>query len=528
MEKENSKINEKYGEIEDFNNLIAERLKKLETLKEKEIEPYPYSFKKTIDNKSLKEKYAKLKKEESTEDKFSVAGRIVALRKMGKASFLAISDGVERLQLYFRQDNVGKEKYDLLKLIDLGDFLGVTGKVFKTKTGEVTIKVEEFELLCKAIRPLPEKYHGIQDKELRYRKRYLDLIMNPEVREVFKKRTAIIKAVREFFDSKGFMEVETPLLQTLYGGAKAKPFVTHINAWDMKMFLSISPELYLKRLLIGGFEKVYTICKNFRNEGVDKSHNPEFTMLESYEAYADYDAVMKVMEECWEYACKKVNRTTKVKHKLKLKDGTEKEVELDFKAPWERLSIPDAIKKFVGIDVLEMDDKTVMNYVHEKGIEYEGELNWGYAVELIFEEFCEDHLVQPIHIINHPRGSTPLCKKNRKNNRLLERFESYCAGVELCNAYSELNDPIVQRRLLEAQSHDEVNFGDMRKAVDTDFIEAIETGMPPAGGLGFGVDRMIMFLTGAETIKDVIFFPTMKPEKKEEEYKVLEEGEEKK
>ncbi len=520
-----SRINEKYGAIEDFNNLIAERLKKLETLKELKIEPYPYSFNKTADNKSLKEKYAKLEKEEATEGKFSVAGRIVALRRMGKASFLAISDGVEKLQLYLRQDIVGKEKYDLFKLMDMGDFLGATGKIFKTKTGEITIKVEEFELLCKSIRPLPEKYHGIQDKELRYRKRYLDLIMNPEVREIFRKRTGIIKAIREFFDSRDFMEVETPLLQTLYGGAKAKPFVTHINAWDMKMFLSISPELYLKRLLVGGFEKVYTICKNFRNEGADKSHNPEFTMIEFYESYADYDKMMKLMEECWEYACKKVNGTTKVKHNLKLADGTEKEVELDFKAPWERLSVPDAIKKFVGIDVLEMDDKQVMNYVHEKSIEYEGELNWGYAVELIFEEYCEDHLIQPVHITNHPRGSTPLCKKDRKNNRLLERFESYCACVELGNAYSELNDPIVQRRLLEDQSSDQVNFGDMQKQVDTDFIEAIETGMPPAGGLGFGVDRMIMFLTGAETLRDVIFFPTMKPENKKEEYKVLEPGE---
>ena len=524
---EDEKLKQKYGKIEYFNDLIAERLKKIEKLKELEINPYPYKFNKDISNKELKEKYSSLKEHSETNDSYSVAGRITAIRNMGKATFIVIFDGTDKLQLYFRQDDIGKEKYKLLKLIDIGDFIGCKGKVFTTKTGEITIKSKEFELLSKSIRPLPEKYHGIQDKELRYRKRYLDLIMNPEVLEIFRKRTKIIAALREFFDKKGFVEVETPLLQVLYGGAQAKPFITHINAWDMDMFLSISPELYLKRLLVGGFERVYTICKNFRNEGVDRSHNPEFTMLEAYQAYADYEDVMKLVEDYWDYCCKKVNKTTKVKYTIRDENNKEKEVVIDFKAPWKRMTMPEAIKELHGIDVLKMEEKEVIDYVQQKEIKYDGTLNWGYAVELIFEEFCEPKLIQPVHITEYPRGSTPLCKVSRKNNRLLERFESYAGGFELGNSYSELNDPIVQRRLLEDQSRQDVKFGGVRKDVDTDFLEAIETGMPPAGGLGYGVDRMIMFLTNADSLRDVILFPTMKPEEtsKEEDYKVLEPGE---
>lgn len=526
MDEETKKLKEKYSNIEDLNNLIIERLRKLEKLKEKNIEAYPYKFDKNIKNKEIQDKYDNLEKEEMTNDEFSVAGRIMTLRKMGKASFLTIKDDTAKLQLYVRLDNVGKEKYDMFKLADIGDFFGAKGTVFKTKTGETTIKVTDLKILSKSIRPLPEKYHGIQDKELRYRKRYLDLIMNQEVMDVFKKRTFMIRALREFLDNKGFLEVETPALQVLYGGAKAKPFITHINAWDMRMFLSISPELYLKRLLVGGFEKVYSICKNFRNEGVDKSHNPEFTMMEAYQAYADYEDMMKLMEECWEHVALKVNGTTKVKHKIVQEDGSEKIVEIDVKAPWKRMSMTDAIKEYVGIDVLEMSNAEVINYVNKKGIEHEGSLNWSYAVELIFEEYCEEKIIQPTHIINHPRGSTPLCKKNKENPKLLERFESFMLGVELCNAYSELNDPIAQRRLLQQQANEQVDFGDHRKEMDLDFVESIETGMPPAGGIGFGVDRMIVMLTGVESIRDAILFPTMKPENKED-YKVLEEGDKK-
>ena len=525
---EEEKLKQKYGEIENFNDLIAERLKKIERLKELEINPYPYSFKKDISNKELKEKYSSLKEHQETKDNYAVAGRITAMRNMGKAAFLVIFDGTDKLQLYFRQDDIGKEKYKLLKLMDIGDFIGCKGLIFTTKTGEITIKTKEFELLSKSIRPLPEKYHGIQDKELRYRKRYLDLIMNPDVLETFRKKTKIIAALREFFDNKGFVEVETPLLQVLYGGAQAKPFITHIHAWGMDMFLSISPELYLKRLLVGGFERVYTICKNFRNEGVDRSHNPEFTMLEAYQAYADYEDMMKLVEDYWDYCCKKVNGSTKVNYTIRDENNKEKQVVIDFKAPWKRMTMSEAIKEFQGIDVMEMGEKEIIDYVQQKEIKYDGTLNWGYAVELIFEEFCEPKLIQPVHITDYPRGSTPLCKVSRKNNRLLERFESYAGGFELGNSYSELNNPIVQRRLLEEQSRQDVKFGGVRKDVDTDFIEAIETGMPPAGGIGYGVDRMIMFLTNADSLRDVILFPTMKPEEsdKKEDYKVLQPGEE--
>jgi lysyl-tRNA synthetase class 2 len=352
---------------------------------------------------------------------------------------------------------------------------------------------------------MPEKYHGLQDTELRYRKRYLDLMMNPDVKEIFVKRSKMILAVREFFHNKGFMEVETPTLQSIYGGANAKPFVTHINAWNMKMYLSISPELYLKRLIVGGFEKVFTICKNFRNEGADKSHNPEFTMLELYQSWVDYNTMMKHVEECYEYACLKINGTTKVKH---IYNG--QPVELDFKAPWPRLSMIDAIKKYADIDVKDIDADGVKQLLTNYNIEFEGQFSKGKGIQLLFEELVEDKLIQPVHITNHPKESTPLCKAHRENPELIERFESFCLGTELTNAYSELNDPIIQRRLLEEQALELRGGSEEAHPMDEDFIEAIEYGMTPTGGLGIGIDRMAVALTGAESIRDVIFFPTMK------------------
>ncbi len=509
------KINENKYNINDFNNLIAERLNKIEKLKQKGIEPYPYSFNKTISNKNLKERFSGLEHGDESDEDVSVAGRIMTIRRMGKATFFTIDDFSDTLQIYLREDIVGKEDYKTFKLLDIGDFVGVNGTVFRTKTNEITVKAKKYILLSKSIRPLPEKFHGLQDKELKYRKRYLDLIMNKDSRVIFKTRSKIISLIRRFLEDKGFIEVETPILQVNYGGAKAKPFITHINAWDMDMFLSISPELYLKRLLVGGFEKVFTICKNFRNEGVDKSHNPEFTMIELYKAYADYKDIMQLFESLIEYIVKKIYGTTKINYVMHTDNGN-KEVVLDFKAPWKRMTMAEAIKEFVGIDVLNMEEKDIIDFIHQHNIEYEHEVNWGSGVELIFEELCEDKLVQPVHITNHPRGSTPLCKTDRNNKKLLERFESYCCGIELSNAYSELNDPIVQRRLLTEQAESEVDFGDFRRKLDSDFLEAVETGMPPAGGLGFGIDRLVMFLTSAETIRDVILFPIMKPEKEEE------------
>ena len=499
--------------LDDENKLVKERREKLNDIRDKGVDPYPYSFDVRHTSKTIAEKYAKLKPEEKTKDNVSVAGRIMQMRRMGKATFLHIQDHEGRVQLYFRQDDVGKEEYKLLKKIDIGDIIGAEGVIFTTKTGEVSVYVSRYSVLCKSIRPLPEKYHGLKDTEIRYRKRYLDLMMNQEVKETFRQRSLMVAAVREFFHSKGFMDVETPALQTIYGGANARPFETHINAWDMKMYLSISPELYLKRLIVGGFDKVFTICKNFRNEGVDKSHNPEFTMLECYQSWVDYEEMMKLTEECYEFACRKMNGSTKVKYPY---HG--KEVELNFKAPWPRLSMLDALKKYADLDLSKMDEAQMKQLLNNYNIWYEGDFTWGIGVQLLFEELVEDKLIQPVHIIDHPKESTPLCKLHRKDPRLIERFESFCLCMELCNAYSELNDPILQKSLLVEQAEKLRAGADEAHPMDEDFVESIEYGLTPAGGLGIGIDRMAMLLTGSESIRDVILFPTMKPD-----YKTIDE-----
>jgi lysyl-tRNA synthetase class 2 len=335
--------------------------------------------------------------------------------------------------------------------------------------------------------------------------------MNQDVKEIFIKRTKMIEAIREIMQKKGFLEMELPTLQIQYGGAEARPFVTHINAWNMDMYLSISPELYLKRLIVGGFEKVYTICKNFRNEGSDKTHNPEFTMLEAYWAYKDYNDMMDLLEEVYEHACMKINGTTKVKHNY-----MGKEVEIDFKRPWQRMTVKEAIKKYADMNVDNMDDDEIRDVLRGYNVEMEGDYNRGLAIMAIFEELVEDKLIQPVHIIDHPKETTPLCKAHRKEKDLIERFESFCLGTEMCNAYSELNDPILQKKLLQEQASKLRAGFEQAHPMDEDFVNAIEIGMPPTGGLGFGIDRMAICLTGAETIRDVILFPTMKPEEKEE------------
>jgi lysyl-tRNA synthetase class 2 len=494
--------------IEDENRLIKERIAKLERFRDAGIEPYPYSFDKTADAKDIKGRFSHLKPEETTEESVAVAGRLMQIRVMGKASFAHVQDETGRIQVYFRSDDLGGELYKIIKKLDIGDIIGVNGTVFATKTGEVSVYANDFTLLTKSLRPLPEKYHGLQDKEMRYRQRYLDLMMNQDVKDTFIKRSRMMSAVREFFGSKeGFMEVETPSLQIIYGGANARPFKTHINAWDMQMYLSISPELYLKRLLVGGFEKVFTICKNFRNEGVDRSHNPEFTMLECYKSYVDFNDMMRLCDQCFEYACKAINNgETKVMHTYQ-----GEQVEIDFKAPWQRMTMLEAIEKHAGIDISTMDDDQLKDTLRNYNIDYEGDFSWGLAVQLIFEELVEDKLVQPIHIINHPKESTPLCKKHREDPRLIERFESFVMGMELSNAYSELTDPIIQRELLEQQAEELRGGAEEAHPMDEDFVQAIEYGMAPAGGMGIGLDRMAILLTGAESIRDVILFPTMKP-----------------
>ena len=487
--------------------LDENKIKKLHELEEAGVNPYPYTFSKTHDASGINKKYDSLNKEEKKKDKVTVAGRIMLKRVMGKASFFHIQDESGRVQLYLTLDDLGEDSYNLLtKKTDLGDIIGISGTIFKTKMGEVTIHATKGEILCKSLRILPEKYHGLKDIELRYRQRYVDLFMNPDTKKVFLKRVKMIAVIRDYFAEKGFIEVETPVLQTIYGGANARPFVTHINAWDMKMYLSISPELFLKRLLVGGFEKVFTICKNFRNEDVDPTHNPEFTMLEIYQAYVDYEQMMIYLEEVYEKCALALHDSTTIKclHKGK-------EVAVDFKAPWKRMTMLESIKKFAKIDAASMDVKELKKIIDKNKFEYEGKLTWGKAVQVLFEEMVEDQLVQPIHITDHPKETTPLCKKKRGDDRLIERFESFCLGMEISNAYSELNDPILQRKLLEEQASELRTGTEEAHPMDEDFAQAIEYGMPPAGGLGFGIDRMAVILTQQDAIRDVILFPTVKP-----------------
>ncbi len=491
------------AEEKGLKRLMEERLAKLAALKEKGINPFPLRSKKQHKNGFLQEKFAKLKPGEHSSSKAVVAGRIRSLRLMGKAAFLDIEDDTGKLQLYFHQDSLGKPNMKLLKKLDMGDFIGVQGSLFKTKTGELTVEVNKFQVLAKAIRPLPSNWYGLKDTEMRYRHRALDMIMNPEVKSRFIMRTKALKLMREFLDKKGFMEVETPLLQPVYGGANATPFITRLNAMDMKVYLAISPELYLKRLIIGGYEKVYTICKNFRNEGIDKSHNPEFTMMECYAAYEDYNYMMKLTEEMYEFIFKKVLGTTKVKYEGEI---------LDFKAPWKRLSMYDAIKRYAGINVARLDKQQILDEVKKKGLklEYSPKESRGHIVLKLFEQFCEEHLIQPVHIIDHPKESTPLCKIHPKYPELIERFEPFAFGFELGNAYSELNDPIRQRKLFEEQERLMAAGEQETHPLDEDFLEALEHGMPPTGGLGIGFDRLMMFLTSQHSIRDVILFPFMR------------------
>ncbi len=483
--------------------IINERKRKLDELR-KVVDPYPHKFEVKDYSEDLKSKYKHLKNDEKTNFKAIVAGRVMTIRDIGKIIFFTIQDGIGRIQLILQKEETKNEDFNLFKkYIDAGDFIGAKGRVMKTRTGEISILVKNLEILSKSLLPLPEKWHGLKDEEERYRKRYLDLIMNPEVKKVFDKRTAVINNIREFMTKKNIIEVETPFLQTLYGGAAAKPFKTHLNALDMDLFLAISPELYLKRLIVGGYDKVYTISRNFRNEGIDRWHNPEFTMMEIYCSYCDYNDMMDLMEEIYEYVSKKVNNSTKVNFRGKT---------IDFKRPWKRMTMIEAIKKWAGINIDKMSDEEISEFVKKNKIESK-ENNWGWNIQAIFEHFCEDKIEQPTFILDHPLETTPLCKihRNKKLCRLIERFEPFCMGAELGNAYSELNDPELQRKLLEEQQKMLKKGDDKANPLDEDFINAIEIGMPPTGGLGIGIDRMIMLLTGQDSIKDVILFPFMKP-----------------
>ncbi|MFA5357598.1 MAG: lysine--tRNA ligase [archaeon] len=485
------------------NDLIKAKKENLKKLHEKKINPYPYKFSPTATSARLQKDFVDLKNE-ATGKNFSVAGRVMAKRSFGAIAFIKLADAEGMIQLFFRKEVSPKEAFDLLELVDLGDFVGAEGKIYRTQRGELSILVDSLEMLCKSILPLPEKFHGLQDIEIRQRQRYLDLIMNPEVREVFFKRSKIVSTIREFFDKENFLEVEIPVLQPVYGGASARPYVTESNAWKSKFYLSISPELYLKRLIIGGYEKVYTLCKNFRNEDVDKTHNPEFTMVEFYSAYSDLSDMMKSTEEMFEFVAKKICGTTKVKYG---------ENEIDFKAPYARITMFEALKKYGKISVEEMSEKDLLKLCEKEGIELAPEdKKRGLMIAELFSHFCEPHLIQPTFVTEYPKETTPLCKPSRKNpEELIERCELYINGWEISNGYSELNDPILQRKFFEEQKNQGRAKGE-NHPIDEDFLEAVAYGMPPTGGMGFGVDRLVMLLTNSATIRDVILFPQMKPE----------------
>ncbi len=483
------------------NHLVAERKRKLEELKSLGINPFAYQFGKTQESSEIVGGFERFDGKE-----VAVAGRIISLRDMGKVCFMHIQDGSGKVQLYLQEEDL-KEDYKILKLIDIGDIVGTKGKVFKTKRGEITVHASSFELLTKSIRPLPEKWHGLKDPELRYRQRYLDLIMNPDVKEVFLKRAKIYRAIREFLDQRGFVEIQTPILQTQYGGANARPFTTRINAWNMTMYLRIAYELHLKRLLVGGFEKIYDLSSCFRNEGVDKTHNPEFAMMEIQCAYADYNDMMKLTEELYEYTAKKVLGTTEFEYEGR---------KIDVKAPWPRLSMKDAIKKYAEIDVDKKTDKELMEVIVENKIELEPTASRGHMIIKLFEGLCESKLTQPVFITDPPIESCPLAKPHRKDPKLVERFEPYINGVEVGNGYSELTDPILQRKELEEQAKRGRGGDEEAHPMDEDYVKALEHGLPPNAGLGIGIDRMVIFLTGAESIRDVILFPIMKRQEKDE------------
>ena len=483
------------------NPIKAEKRKKLHALKEKGINPFPYSFDKTAHVEKIVADFNHLVAgEKKPENVFKIAGRLMTLRAMGKASFFNVQDQTGTLQCYVKVEELSEQDKIAFDLIDLGDIVGITGYVFKSQKGELSLYVKNFEILTKTLEPLPEKFHGIQDVEIKYRHRHLDLISDPDSRKVFVARGKIIKAIKRFLDDRGFMEVETPVLQPLYGGAAAHPFTTHHRALDMKLYMKISPELYLKRLIVGGFEKVYEIGKNFRNEGIDRTHNPEFTMLEFYEAYTDYNYQMTQFEELVSSVCKETTGSMKVVYQEK---------EIDFSPPWRRLTVMDGISQYASIDP--QDEKALDDYLaknSDKPVKLD-KLSRGEKQMKVFEIAAEPHLWQPTFVMDHPVDISPLTKIHRGNSQLVERFEPFAACMEIGNSYSELNDPEEQRNRLKEQEskrgHDEE-----AHPMDEDFLHAIETGMPPTGGVGLGIERIVMILTNRPSIRDIIFFPTMK------------------
>jgi len=487
--------------------IINERKQKLEDLKKAGINPYAYRFEKNALAAEIKKVYENLKPEDhdTMRNAVKAAGRLRNVRLMGKAAFAQLQDGSGQVQLYFRHDDVGKEAYDFFKKLDLGDIIGVEGSVFKTKTGEITVHVKKFELLTKSLLPLPEKFHGLKDTETRYRQRYVDLIANPEVKKIFIARAKIIQAIREFLTNQGYVEVSTPTLQPIYGGASAKPFVTHHNALNMPLYMRISDELYLKRLLVGGFERVFEFCADFRNEGIDTRHNPEFIQMETMTAYDDYNDSMKRTEEMMEYATRKTLGTTDLEF-----DGKK----MSMKAPFKRLKMVDAVKEATGVDFAKISLKEAREVARKFRVNIDEEMSVGFILAELCSELVEPNIVQPTFILDYPKDVSPLAKVTRDNPEFTERFELLAAGMELGNMYSELNDPEELRKNWKEQEKRLSSGDEEAQRTDDDFIKAMEYGMPPASGIGIGIDRLAMLLTNNTSIREVILFPTMRPESK--------------
>ena len=483
----------------DMNKLMKVRKEKLEELQANGKDPFEITkYNRTHNSEQVKNNF-----DELNEQYVSIAGRIVGKRVMGKASFCHIQDMQGKIQCYVSLNDLGEEKYKEFKTYDIGDIIGVTGFVFKTRTEEISIHAKEVVLLCKALRPLPEKFHGLKDTDLRYRQRYVDLIVNPEVKETFLKRTKILKEIRNVLDSKGYLEVDTPILNTIAGGAAARPFITHHNTLDMDMYLRIANELYLKRLIVGGFDKVYEMGRMFRNEGISIKHNPEFTNIELYSAYEDYHDMMDIAEEIISTVAKNVLGTTKITYQ-----GTD----IDLTPSWKRITMIDAIKEVTGIDFNEIEtDEEAKEIAKNLKLEYDETMTRGHIINLVFEEKVEETLIQPTFICDYPVEVSPLTKRKVDDKRLTERFELFIGGREYGNAYSELNDPIDQYERFLKQVEARENGDEEANMMDEDFITALEYGMPPTGGLGLGIDRLIMLFTDSASIRDVLLFPTMRP-----------------
>ncbi|MGG1685809.1 lysine--tRNA ligase [Pseudalkalibacillus sp. NRS-1564] len=488
----------------ELNDLLKVRREKLDVLKENNIDPFGHRFDRSHSASKMLEEFDSFSKEELAEQSkaVSLAGRIMTKRGKGKAGFAHIQDLTGQIQLYVRKDTVGDDQYDLFDSMDIGDIIGVSGEAFKTKVGELSVKVSDLHLLSKSLRPLPDKFHGLKDVEQRYRQRYLDLIMSPDSKETFIARSRIIQSMRRYLDDQGFLEVETPMMHSIPGGASARPFVTHHNALDMELYMRIAIELHLKRLIVGGMERVYEIGRVFRNEGVSTRHNPEFTMLELYEAYADYKDVMSLTEQMVAHIAKEVTGSTMIQYG---------DYEINLEPEWKRVHMVEAVKEATGVDFWkEMTDEEARSIAKEHGVEIKETMEFGHVVNEFFEQKVEETLIQPTFVYGHPVAISPLAKKNPEDGRFTDRFELFIVAREHANAFTELNDPIDQRERFEAQLVEREQGNDEAHMMDHDFIEALEYGLPPTGGLGIGIDRLVMLLTNSPSIRDVLLFPQMR------------------